>query len=260
MSIKFSLSLSPFDILLLNLFFLFIGDRLRIDLRKKDVPAAKMVILEQKFDEVRQDGLLLPSALSTGVPNDEPDNLASAPRPVKLVKRVASATASARKPLFEPPSSSGDTVAGAVTAEIFEACFEIVPQLTIFGQRDMDDHMKTIYTLIGDKNMDWEKRVDAVSQTFYIKLYIDFINIIFLVKKNPLAAHHKRSQFPIISTTVERSINSIPRHIKRAAFAGDQGSLYHNFIHEQGVAPPIGRFLHLHSARNDQFNTKFSKG
>jgi CLIP-associating protein 1/2 len=137
------------------------GDRLRIDLRKKDVPAAKMVILEQKFDEVRQDGLLLPSALSTAVANDEPDNLASAPRPIKLVKRVVSA--SARKPLFEAPSTSGDTVAGAVTAEIFEACFEIVPQLTIFGQRDMDEHMKNIYGVIGDKTMDWEKRVDAVS-------------------------------------------------------------------------------------------------
>lgn len=43
-----------------------VGDRLRIDLRKKDVPAMKLAILEQKFDEIRGDGLLLPSALNSG--------------------------------------------------------------------------------------------------------------------------------------------------------------------------------------------------
>jgi CLIP-associating protein 1/2 len=158
------------------------GDRLRIDLRKKDVPAAKMVILEQKFDEARQDGLLLPSALSTAIANDEPDNVASAPRPIKLVKRMVSATA--RKPLFEPPTSSGDTVAGAVTAEIFEASFELVPQLTIFGQRDLDDHMKSIYGVIGDNTMDWEKRVDAVSDWNGMSfISVSYINVHILQLK-----------------------------------------------------------------------------
>uniref|UniRef100_W4VRQ5 Putative microtubule associated-protein orbit n=1 Tax=Corethrella appendiculata TaxID=1370023 RepID=W4VRQ5_9DIPT len=135
-----------------------VGDKLRIDLRKKEVPAGKMIVLEQKFDEVRSDGLLLPSAYNTVTTNDEADT-AAMPRPTRLVKRTPSATP--RKPTT---FDSGDLAAGAVSAEIFEASFENVPQLTIYAQRDMDDHMKTINTLIGDKNVDWEKRVDALKK------------------------------------------------------------------------------------------------
>lgn len=43
-----------------------VGDKLRIDLRKKDVPSMKLAILEQKFDEIKGDGLLLPTALCAG--------------------------------------------------------------------------------------------------------------------------------------------------------------------------------------------------
>lgn len=54
--------------------------------------------------------------------------------------------------------------AGAVTIDIFESYFEIVPQVTIFNQRDIDENLKSINTIIGDKNMDWEKRVDALKK------------------------------------------------------------------------------------------------
>lgn len=138
-----------------------VGDKLRVDLRKRDVPAAKFVILEQKFDEARNDGLLLPSALNSAVANDDVDTAVVA-RPTRLVKRTPSATP--RKPLFETQGSGDLLAAGAVSWEIFENSFENVPQLTIFSQRDMDDHMKSINTLIGDKNVDWEKRVDALKK------------------------------------------------------------------------------------------------
>lgn len=150
-----------------------VGDRLRIDLRKKEIPPQKLAILEQKFDEVKSDGLLMPSALNSAASNyDEADTAALGPpaRPTKLVKRTMSATASARKPgITDTPSSAGSgenvsTQAGAVSQEIFEANFEVVPQLTVFGQRDIDDLMKTINNTIGDKNMDWEKRVDALKK------------------------------------------------------------------------------------------------
>lgn len=54
--------------------------------------------------------------------------------------------------------------AGAVTIDIFEASFEVVPQLTIFNQRDVDEHLKSINAIIGNKNMDWDKRVDALKK------------------------------------------------------------------------------------------------
>lgn len=114
-----------------------VGDKLRTDLRKKEVPAAKLAILEQKFDETKNDGLLLPSALNSAVSNDDID---AAVRPTRLVKRTPSATP--RKPLFETQGSGDLLAAGAVSWEIFESSFENVPQLTIFSQRDMDEHMK----------------------------------------------------------------------------------------------------------------------
>ena len=149
-----------------------VGDRLRQDLRKKELPAQKLAILELKFDEVKNDGLLLPSALNSGPTNyDEPDATSLGPpaRPTKLVKRTMSATGSARKLAPEAISSaiSGEnmsTQAGAVSQDAFEAAFEAVPQLTVFGQRDIDDLFKSINVIIGDKNMDWEKRVEALKK------------------------------------------------------------------------------------------------
>lgn len=146
-----------------------VGDRLRNDLMKKDVPAGKLAVLEQKFDEVKAEGLLLPSASSSVPLNyDEPDTSTLNPpaRPTKLVKRTMSATT--RKPgLTEILCSSGENMtiqAGAISQDTFEASFEQVPQVTFFGQRDIDDLMKNINAIIGDKNMDWEKRVEALKK------------------------------------------------------------------------------------------------
>lgn len=107
--------------------------------------------------------------------NDETDT-AAMPRPTRLVKRAPSATP--RKPIVTDIVSSGDLAAGAVSIEIFEASFEQVPQLTIFGPRDFDEHIKNIISLIGDKNVDWEKRVDAVSCDFLF-IYITVLSTIF---------------------------------------------------------------------------------
>lgn len=148
-----------------------VGDRLRNDLMKKAVPPGKLAQLEQKFDEVKHEGLLLPTALNSVSSNyDEIDTASLGPpvRPTKLVKRTMSATASARKPgINDLLAGSGDnmsTQAGAVTQDTFESSFEAVPQVTIFGQRDNDEMMKTINAIIGNKNEDWEKRVEALKK------------------------------------------------------------------------------------------------
>lgn len=151
-----------------------VGDRLRIDLKKKEVPAAKLAILEQKFDEVRNEGLLMPSATNTVISVYDEADAAPPARPTKLVKRTPSAVGGRKPGLYEIlGSGSGDNMsvagqAGAVSAEVFESSFENVPQLTIYAARDIDDHMKNINVIIGDKNMHWEKRVDAVSFSFLL--------------------------------------------------------------------------------------------
>lgn len=73
------------------------GDKLSVDLRRKEISAAKMAILEQKFDEVKVTGQLLPSALNSAISNsDEIDNVGQIRTASRLVKRTVSSNA--RKP------------------------------------------------------------------------------------------------------------------------------------------------------------------
>lgn len=73
------------------------GDRLRLDLRKKNVPASKMAVLEQKFDEIKGNGELKPTAVSSAISNtDELDNGCQIRAASRLVRR--SASANVRKP------------------------------------------------------------------------------------------------------------------------------------------------------------------
>ncbi|XP_034659689.1 CLIP-associating protein [Drosophila subobscura] len=149
-----------------------VGDRLRPDLRKmEDMPAAKLALLEQKFDQAKQEGLLMPSAVKNGNGNgngvglDEADYRETPKErpPTRIVKRqLYSAAVSSLRQKPSGPADAGD--AGAVTMEIFEASFEVVPQLTIFHAKDMDDAYKQILVVISDKNCDWEKRVDALKK------------------------------------------------------------------------------------------------
>lgn len=149
-----------------------------------------MALLEQKFEEARNDGLLLPSAQASAFGNDEADNVAM-PRPTKLVKRVISATP---RKIGDSTPSNADVAAGAVSHEIFEAAFEQVPAINIFTQRDMDDLMKQCEISVGDKAMHWEKRVDSVS-----------FSIIFFTKKY----HNKKSSIIFVSDSYKSEHISI---------------------------------------------------
>lgn len=70
---------------------------MRVDLRKKEISTTKMAILEQKFDEIKVHGLLMPSALSAAISNnDELDNVGQVKTTSRMIKRTVSSTA--RKP------------------------------------------------------------------------------------------------------------------------------------------------------------------
>lgn len=154
-----------------------------------------MIVLEQKFDEVRNDNLLLPSALQSAHQLDEPDtpSLQQQPRSLRLVKRTPSVASATRKPqsLDVAMGGAGGGDAGAVTWEVFEASFELVPALTVFNPKDIEDTLKSVNTIIGNKNMDWEKRVDALKKirslilldtgvfvSYFKELSISFLDIL----------------------------------------------------------------------------------
>ncbi|XP_077285272.1 CLIP-associating protein isoform X4 [Arctopsyche grandis] len=146
-----------------------VGEKLRMDLRKIDIPPNKLNALENKFDEARAAGLLLPTAStpSAANSNDELDNILTSSKPAKPVKRTFSIPTSAKRPVESANSNSNagvDAAAGAVTSDVFEAQFSTVPTVALYSPRDLDDICRLATTVIGDRNADWEKRIDALKK------------------------------------------------------------------------------------------------
>lgn len=178
-----------------------VGERFRQDLKKKELlPAQKLALLEQKFDEARDSGLLLPTATQ---PADEPDFVsrtikrtmtiptsarsrdgdssgASTPAcdlPKKTISGLYTLPSANRKP--PPPvkltgvgsvssavgaSGGGAGEAGAVSCEAFEAAFAATAPAAVYGARGLDDLCRHAAALLGDRAADWEKRVDALKK------------------------------------------------------------------------------------------------
>ncbi|XP_060827283.1 CLIP-associating protein 1-A isoform X4 [Bombus pascuorum] len=170
-----------------------VGERLRVDLqRKHNVPQAKLLLLIEKFDQLKAAGDLLPLAMSSdvGKTTDETDRaIKSAP-----VKRLATAAAAAppKRGQFGPakaPSSAlaqpGNTSsmvprattvkrnvsvkstpgqAGAVDEETFLTAFEDVPSVNLFSAKDLEEQMKIIRENVGDDKKDWKQRTESMKK------------------------------------------------------------------------------------------------
>ncbi|XP_071512320.1 CLIP-associating protein 1 isoform X11 [Panulirus ornatus] len=158
------------------------GDRLRADLSKKhNIPPAKLPALMTRFDEVRDTGLMLPSATTAtgtieGKGEDEVDRASrSLPRrplaPRKKVKSGGSKSRASSAPPVRrsvlgaalPPKSAG-AAAGAVDEASFFASFEDVPKVTIYSTRELEDTLTKIREVISSPSNDWDKRVDTLKK------------------------------------------------------------------------------------------------
>ncbi|XP_071512315.1 CLIP-associating protein 1 isoform X7 [Panulirus ornatus] len=177
------------------------GDRLRADLSKKhNIPPAKLPALMTRFDEVRDTGLMLPSATTAtgtieGKGEDEVDRAsvksggsksrASSAPPVRrsvlgaaLPPKSAGAgesvgaggprTTVKRVPSISrgriSSSSSNSAAAGAVDEASFFASFEDVPKVTIYSTRELEDTLTKIREVISSPSNDWDKRVDTLKK------------------------------------------------------------------------------------------------
>ncbi|XP_029175942.1 CLIP-associating protein 1 isoform X2 [Nylanderia fulva] len=164
-----------------------VGERLRVDLqRKHNVPQAKMLLLIEKFDQLKAAGDLLPLAMSSdvGKDSDETDRAIKS-APVKRLnmppKRGQFGPARTPSSALAPPGSSctvprSTTVkrtlsvrstsaqAGAVDEEYFITSFEDVPTVTLFSARDLEEQMKIIRDIVGDDKKDWKLRTDSMKK------------------------------------------------------------------------------------------------
>ncbi|XP_024877947.1 CLIP-associating protein 1 isoform X3 [Temnothorax curvispinosus] len=163
-----------------------VGDRLRVDLqRKHNVPQAKMLLLIDKFDQLKAAGDLLPLAMSSdvGKDSDETDRAIKS-APVKRLnlppKRGQFGPAKTPSSALAPPGISSNTVprattikralsvrsttaqAGAVDEECFITSFEDVPTVNLFSAKDLEEQMKVIRDTVGDDKKDWKQRMDSM--------------------------------------------------------------------------------------------------
>ncbi|XP_071553226.1 CLIP-associating protein 1-A isoform X5 [Temnothorax nylanderi] len=163
-----------------------VGERLRVDLqRKHNVPQAKMLLLIEKFDQLKAAGDLLPLAMSSdvGKDSDETDRAIKS-APVKRLnlppKRGQFGPAKTASSALAPPGISSNTVprattikralsvrsttaqAGAVDEECFITSFEDVPTVNLFSAKDLEEQMKVIRDTVGDDKKDWKQRMDSM--------------------------------------------------------------------------------------------------
>ncbi|XP_071553225.1 CLIP-associating protein 1-A isoform X4 [Temnothorax nylanderi] len=137
-----------------------VGERLRVDLqRKHNVPQAKMLLLIEKFDQLKAAGDLLPLAMSSdvGKDSDETDRaIKSAP-----VKRL---NLPPKRGQFGPAKTASSALAqaGAVDEECFITSFEDVPTVNLFSAKDLEEQMKVIRDTVGDDKKDWKQRMDSM--------------------------------------------------------------------------------------------------
>ncbi|XP_045489892.1 CLIP-associating protein isoform X2 [Pieris rapae] len=139
-----------------------VGERLRQDLKKKELlPAQKLALLEQKFDEAREAGLLLPSANAV---TDETDFVSRTVKRTMTIptSRSRDGDSGASTPVSSAASNSGE--AGAVSCEAFEAAFAHIAPAAVYGARGLEDLFRHAAALLGDRGADWEKRVDALKK------------------------------------------------------------------------------------------------
>ncbi|XP_054015820.1 CLIP-associating protein 1-A isoform X4 [Hylaeus anthracinus] len=165
-----------------------VGERLRVDLqRKHNVPQAKLIMLIEKFDQLKAAGDLLPLAMSSdvGKSTDEPDRaIKSAPVKRTAVppkrgqfgpaKTPSSAIARPGNPAPMVPRApttkrnvsvkSTPGQAGSVDEETFLTAFEDVPAVTLFSAKDLEEQMKVIKDVVGDDKKDWKQRTESMKK------------------------------------------------------------------------------------------------
>lgn len=145
-----------------------VGERLRIDLRKKQIPEAKLKLVFHKFDEAARNGELKEEAKNPSSKNEPSEtgisSCASLP-PTSHLKQPSKMIPSSRSNMHSLAGSSRPgTAPGGVDEDTFLNAFENVPKIQIYSERDINQYMVQINECLSDANNDWEKRVDSLKR------------------------------------------------------------------------------------------------
>uniref|UniRef100_A0A8C1Z4T5 Cytoplasmic linker associated protein 2 n=1 Tax=Cyprinus carpio TaxID=7962 RepID=A0A8C1Z4T5_CYPCA len=150
-----------------------VGEKVRIDLNKRDLPSARLQNILSRFDEVLNSGNMALS-LSQDRSFDDDDSVdgsrpssAQAPFKVpKVPKKPGDSASSSRRPSATGAAKTGVSKegAGAVDEEDFIKAFTDVPTVQIYSTRDLEDNLNKIREVLSDDKHDWDHRTSALKK------------------------------------------------------------------------------------------------
>ncbi|XP_060241109.1 CLIP-associating protein 2 isoform X8 [Meriones unguiculatus] len=151
-----------------------VGEKLRIDLCKRDIPPARLEMILAKFDEVKNSGGMILSVCKDKSFDDEesvdgnrPSSAASAFK-VPAPKTSGNPVNSGRKPGAaggpKVGGASKEGGAGAVDEDDFIKAFTDVPSIQIYSSRELEETLNKIREILSDDKHDWDQRANALKK------------------------------------------------------------------------------------------------
>nr|CAC35161.1 CLASP2 [Mus musculus] len=210
-----------------------VGEKLRIDLCKRDIPPARLEMVLAKFDEVQNSGGMILSVCKDKSFDDEesvdgnrPSSAASAFK-VPAPKTPGNPVSSARKPgsaggpKVGGPSKEGG--AGAVDEDDFIKAFTDVPSVQIYSSRELEETLNKIREILSDDKHDWDQRANALKKIRSLLVagaaqYDCFFQHLRLLKE--LSNHNERIEerkialYELMKLTQEESFSVWDEHFK----------------------------------------------
>nr|XP_055074837.1 CLIP-associating protein 2 isoform X15 [Misgurnus anguillicaudatus] len=150
-----------------------VGERVRADLSKKDLPSARLQTILSRFDEVLNSGNMALSLSQDrsfddddSVDGSRPSSAQAAFKVPKVPKKPAESASSSRRPSAPgaPKTGVSKEGAGAVDEEDFIKAFTDVPTVQIYSTRDLEDNLNKIREVLSDDKHDWDHRVTALKK------------------------------------------------------------------------------------------------
>ncbi|XP_036950000.1 CLIP-associating protein 2 isoform X13 [Acanthopagrus latus] len=147
-----------------------VGDRVRADLGKRGLPAARLQTLFSRFDEALNSGnmALSPSHDRSFEDDDSVDgnrsSSAQAAFKVPKVPKKPAESSAARRPSATGSKLVSKESAGGIDEEDFIKSFTDVPSVQIYSARDLEDNLNKIREICSDDKHDWDQRASALKK------------------------------------------------------------------------------------------------
>ncbi|XP_034150549.1 CLIP-associating protein 2 isoform X34 [Esox lucius] len=146
-----------------------IGERVRADLGKRGLPAARLQTIFGRFDEALNSGnMALSPSHDRGFEDDadstDGNRAQSAFKVPKVPKKPAETSARRPSATLSKIGGSSKDGAGGIDEEDFIKAFTDVPTVQIYSSRDLEDNLNKIREICSDDKHDWDQRAASMKK------------------------------------------------------------------------------------------------